>query len=298
MLAAGEMPYGSERGGRDTPSPREGNSLMRIPPGACDTHVHVFDRSRPPAGLTPEQTPDASALSYAAVRDELGLERTVLVQANGYGTDNRCMLDGVRTLGPARTRAIAIVDADVSDAELTSLHHQGVRGLRFHMLEGGRMRWEDLEPLAARIAPLGWHIQLQMDGRDLPNREAALARLPCRLVVDHIGKFLEPVSVQHPGFRCLLRLVENGRSWVKLSAPYEVSRLGPPDYADVGALAVALVQAAPERMLWATNWPHPWFKDPPQDSAMLRLLTQWAPDTSAQMQILVRNPAELYDFAA
>jgi D-galactarolactone isomerase len=121
---------------------------MRIPPGACDTHVHVFDRSRLPAGLTPEPTPDASARSYVAVRDKLGLERTVLVQANGYGTDNRCMLDAVQTLGPSRTRAVAIVDTDVSDEELASMHHQGVRGLRFHMLEGGRMRWNDLEPLA------------------------------------------------------------------------------------------------------------------------------------------------------
>jgi D-galactarolactone isomerase len=135
-----------------------------------------------------------------------------------------------------------------------------------------------------------------MDGRDLPGREAVLASLPCRLVVDHIGKFLEPVSTQHPGFRCLLRLVDGGQTWVKLSAPYEVSRLGPPDYADVGALAAALVQAAPERMLWATNWPHPWFRNPPQDAAMLDLLAQWATSTSTQMRILASNPAEVYDF--
>lgn len=270
---------------------------MPLPAGACDTHVHVFDRASPPPGLTPEQTPDAPAAAYAAVRDALGLQRTVLVQANGYGADNRCMLAAIPLLGLGRTRAIAVVEPDTTEAALQALHAQGVRGLRFHMLPGGHMRWEHLAPLAARIAPLGWHIQLQMDGRLLPDRAAELSRLPCRLVIDHIGKFLEPVGTDHPGFVALLRLLEGGRSWTKLSAPYEVSRGGPPDYADVGALAAALVRAAPQRMLWASNWPHPWFRTPPSDAQTLQWLEQWAPRAADRQRILVENPAELYGFA-
>jgi D-galactarolactone isomerase len=165
------------------------------------------------------------------------------------------------------------------------------------MLPGGALPWEQLDRVAARVQGVGWHVQLQLDGRRLPEREAQV-RSWRRIVIDHVGKFLEPVAPEHPAFRCLLRLVETGRVWVKLSAPYEVSRRGAPRYEDVGALAKALVQAAPERMLWASNWPHPSVNEKPDDALLLDLLLDWAPDAATRRRILVDNPAELYGFKA
>ena len=155
------------------------------------------------------------------------------------------------------------------------------------------LSWESLEPMAARVAEFGWHVQLQLDGRTLPEREAMLKRLPGTLVIDHVGKFLEPVKTDHPGFRVLAGLVERGRTYVKLSAPYEVSKVGPPYYDDVGALARALVRAAPDRMVWATNWPHP---TPgivkPDDAVVLDMLLDWVPDEATRRKVLADNPAD------
>ena len=165
------------------------------------------------------------------------------------------------------------------------------------MLPGAPLPWEILETMSARVAPFGWHVQLQLDGRDLPDREALLKRLTSTLVIDHVGKFLEPVPLDHPGFQVLQNLVDGGRTWVKLSAPYEVSKVGPPNYSDVGMLAKVLAKSAPERMLWATNWPHPTPAAPvPDDAWMLDMLLDWIPDEAARRRALVENPAQLYGF--
>jgi D-galactarolactone isomerase len=268
------------------------------PRGGCDCHVHIFDRRFPLPGVDPSTIPDAPALAYQVVQQALCLERTVLVQANVYGTDNTCMLEALQVLGVATTRAIVAVEPDAAVSDLMPLSDQGACGIRFHMLRGGFLTWDALESLAARAADLDWHIQLQMDGRDLPQYLDRLKRLPCPLVIDHVGKFLEPVTIEHPGFRSLLRLLDGGRTWVKLSAAYEVSRSGPPRYEDVGALAKALVRHAPQRMLWASNWPHPSVKVPPRDEDLLNLLAGWAPEPQIRTAILVDNPADLYRFAA
>ncbi len=178
--------------------------------GACDCHVHVYDPRFPVPGLAAGAVPHAPASAYQAVQKALGLERVVLVQANAYGADNSCMLEAFRVLGPARTRCIAVVEPDASVQDLSALAAQGVCGIRFHMLPGGHLTWSALDILAPRLADLGWHVQLQMDGRDLPQRIDQLQRLPCPLVIDHIGKFLEPVTVEHPGFQSLLRLLDRG----------------------------------------------------------------------------------------
>jgi D-galactarolactone isomerase len=163
------------------------------------------------------------------------------------------------------------------------------------MLRGGAVPWDQLDRIAAKVQGVGWHVQLQLDGRELPEREAKVRSWPGTIVIDHVGKFLEPVPVDHPGFRCLARLVESGRVWVKLSAMYETSKAGPPLYDDVGRLAKALIRIAPERMLWASNWPHPGHA--PQDEAvLLDTLLDWAPDEATRVKILVENPAELYGF--
>jgi D-galactarolactone isomerase len=154
-----------------------------------------------------------------------------------------------------------------------------------------------MDEVVARVHPFGWHANLQLDGRELPQREAQIRRLPGRFVIDHAGKFLEPVAPDAPAFRSLLNLVDTGRCWVKLAAPYETSKTGAPKYEDVGRLARALVRHAPERMLWASNWPHPSARqNPPRDEDLLELLADWAPEESVRRRILVDNPAELYGF--
>jgi D-galactarolactone isomerase len=270
---------------------------LKAPPGTTDTHMHIFEARFPLAPTATVRPPEALVSDYLNLCERLGIERYVVVQPSGHGTDNSCTLEAMSTMGE-RARGIAVVDESVSEAELQRLDKAGIRGLRFHMLPGGVIPWESLLPLATRIAPLGWHAQVQLDGRLLPDRESMLTGLPCKLVIDHVGKFLEPVPVDHPAFRTLLRLVDNGRTYVKLSAPYEVSKIGPPHFDDVGTLAKALVGAAPERMLWASNWPH--LGTPREryldEALLLDLLLDWAPDDAVRHKILVDNPANLYGF--
>ena len=270
---------------------------LKAPPGACDTHMHIYEDRFPVAPTALLKPPPATVADYRKLQQRLGLSRTVIVQPSTYGTDNRCTLEAMAALGDS-ARGVAVVDTSVSDDELARLTKAGIRGIRFHMLKGGALPWEILETMAARVHEVGWHVQLQLDGRELPEREAVLTRLPGTLVVDHVGKFLEPVSVDHPGFRVLARLVEGGRTWVKLSAAYEVSRKGPPNYDDIGALAKALLRLAPERMLWASNWPHPSVPkhEAPDDAVLLDTLLDWAPDEVTRRRILADNPAELYGF--
>lgn len=225
----------------------------------------------------------------------LGLTRTVVVQSTAYGFDNRCMLDALATLGDT-ARGIAIVEPSVTDATLAQLHAAGVRGIRFMMLAGPLLPWDALEPLAARIAPLGWHINLQMDGAEFPRFRQRLAQLPVPLVIDHNGKFLSPPHVDAPEFSALRTLMDSGRCWVKLSAPYETSRDGAPHYADVSLLARALARAYPQRCVWASNWPHIGREVPPNEADLLALLHSWVPDQGALRRILVDNPQQLYGF--
>lgn len=265
------------------------------PPDSCDCHIHIFD---PAAPLAAPGSPPlwATTAAYQAMRDRLGVTRTVVVQASGYRTDNSVLVGALASLGP-NARGVAAVDQTVTDEELERLTKAGVRGARFHMLPGGFLSWEDLHPVAARVAAFGWHIQLQMDGRFLHERLTELQWLPTTLVIDHVGKFLEPAPADHPGFQALLQLLETGRCWLKLSAPYEVSKVGPPDYRDVGALAKIAADAAPDRMLWASNWPHASLKEGlPDDAALLDLLRDWVPDDRRRHAVLVENPSELYGF--
>ena len=270
---------------------------LPTPPGATDCHMHIYDDRFPLAPTATFKPPPAPVQAYFEVRRELGLERTVLVQPTGYGFDNRCLLEALPQFG-ASARGIVIIAPDTADAELQRLHALGVRGVRFMMIAnaGGPLPWDALEPMAARIARLGWNIDLQLDGRELPQHRAMIDRLPGKLVIDHTGKFLEPVAADHPAFKALLGILEKDQRWVKLSAPYETSKSGPPAYADVGALAKALVEAHPQRCLWASNWPHPNRTPTPSNADMLALLNDWAGDARVREQILVSNPAALYGF--
>lgn len=269
---------------------------LQAPAGLCDCHMHIYE-PRFPARPEVAKPPVAPVSDYLKVRARLGIERTVVVQPNAYGADNRCTLEAMAALG-ASARGIAVVDKSATPAELERLTKAGIRGIRFMMLPGGALTWDILPEMAARVHEFGWHVNLQLDGRTLPDREAVLKALPGGLVIDHVGKFLEPVPTDDAGFRVLLRLLENGRTWVKLSAPYEVSKVGAPSYGDVGVLAKALVKAAPERLVWASNWPHPSAPPDamPDDADLLDVMLDWAPDAATRRKILADNPAQLYGF--
>ena len=268
---------------------------LAAPPGTCDTHMHFYNAKFPTAATALFTPPDAWLEDYREIQEQLGLERVVAVQPTAYGMDNACQLEAMAAFGD-NARGIVVADTDTPDAELERLSGLGVCGVRFHMFPGGVLPLDMLENLAARVAAFGWHVQLQMNGRDFPEHAAVLKRLPGTLVVDHVGRFMDPVPVDAPAFKVLLGLLEGGRCWVKLSAPYESSVSGPPRFEDVAAEARALARAAPERMLWATNWPHPGQAPQPDTALMLDLLLDWVDDEATRTRILVDNPAELYGF--
>lgn len=262
---------------------------------ACDCHIHVYE---PGYALAPTATfvpPPAPVSAYRAVQQALGLSRAVVVQPTGYGFDNACTLAALKEFGPA-ARGVAVVEPGISDTGLQPLHAAGMRGVRFMMLPGGLLGWEQLEPMAARIAAWGWHINLQMDGRYFPQHLARLQALAVPLVIDHIGKFLGPVTPLDPAFLALRRLLDSGRCWVKLSAPYESSCSGAPAYADVGLLAQTLAKDYPERCLWASNWPHPNRAPAPTNPELREWLSSWVPGAATLKRILVSNPKALYGF--
>ena len=267
------------------------------PAGACDCHMHIYEDGFPLAPTATFKPPHGPLSAYRQVQAELGLQRVVIVQPTGYGFDNRCTLGALAAVGDT-ARAVVIVPPEVSDAELQRLHAAGVRGVRFMMIAGGGgpLAWESLPTMAARIAPLGWVINLQLDGRELPQRQALIDSLPGKVVIDHTGKFMVPVPPTDPAFKALLAVLAREQRWVKLSAPYETSISGPPHYEDVALLAKALLKAHPDRCVWASNWPHPNRNPPPATQAMLDLLAEWAPDAALRERVLVRNPAALYDF--
>ncbi len=258
--------------------------------------MHIYEKRFPilPGAVVP---PEAPVSPYRAVQKRLGIERAVIVQPNAYGADNTCTVEAIAELGLAVARGVGVIEVATPDAEIERLTRAGIRAIRFHLMPKGYLGWDVIEKLSARVQQFGWHSQIQLDGREFPDREAVLRRLPGTIVVDHVGRFHNPVPVDHAAFKSLQRLIDTGRFFVKLSAPYESdSRDGPPAYRDVGALAAALVRQAPERMLWASNWPHPGQKTIPDEAELLDLLLDWAPDEATRKRILVENPAALYEF--
>jgi D-galactarolactone isomerase len=268
---------------------------IAVPPGAADTHMHIYE---PGHAMAPDATipplDDARVDDYRILQTRLGLQRVVVVQPSTYGKDNACTMEAVAAMGE-NARAVVVVDGLASDDELAALTKAGARGIRFHMLPGGALSWQVAPELSARAAEHGWHAQLQLDGRDLPGRLNDIACITGDLVIDHVGRFFEPVRPDHPGFKALLGLVAKG-AWVKLSAPYLTEEDGAPSFAAVGALVKMLVAEAPERMLWASNWPHPGVDPRPDDAQMLDTLGTWIGDEAIIKRILVDNPAQLYGF--
>jgi len=279
------------------PDPNPRAPRFAVPAGACDCHAHVIG---PPEIYTyvPERSytpPTATLEAYQSLHRILGIERAVIVQPSVHGTDNQVTLDAIAGYG-ANARGVAVVDAAVDDGELVRLNDGGIRGLRLNVLFGGGVGMHALEPLAERIAAMGWHIQLLLDARDLVELAPRLRRLPVPAVVDHMGHMNVANGIDHPGFQTLIDLVRDGVCWVKLSGNYRITAEGPP-FSDVIPFARALIEAGPERMVWGTDWPHPALNDfMPNDGDLLDALDEYAPDSDLKRAILVDNPAQLYGF--
>lgn len=267
-----------------------------LPLHACDTHAHVVrdvpdDRFAPDRSYTPNPATEAQ---YLNMLKRNGMTRGVLVQISVYGTDNSYMCE-VLERHPGALRGVAVVDADVPTAELTRLHAAGVRGVRINVLFGGGIGFDSMERLAAKIAPLGWHMQFLMDIRRLPELWPRMRTLPCPVVIDHMGHMPVSAGINDPAFESLLHAVSTQDWWCKLSGPYRISNQLD-DYADVTPWAQALIAAAPHKMLWGSDWPHVAIPKMVDTGRMLNQLCTWAPDEQIRKRILVDNPARLYDF--
>lgn len=273
----------------------------QAPPGAADCHIHIYDNRFPYDPAASLRPAEATVVDYRLLQARIGTTRCVIVQPSSYGTDNRCLLDALRQCGAA-ARGIAVVGRDITDAALREMDALGVRGIRFNLARSGGPSPEELDRLARRVAPLGWHVQVHALGDLYPEMASLLGRLPVPVVIDHLGRLPQPAGLGHPAWPALRRLVDGGRCWVKLSGAYHDTRTGAPDYADTGEVARAWIAAAPERLVWGTDWPHPSAtageKPLPDDAALFDRLGDWAPGEALRHAILVANPAALYGFAA
>ena len=272
---------------------------LNPPAGSTDCHFHIYGpSSRYPYAETRGYTPpDCTLERYRPLMDTLGLQRAVLVQPSVYGTDNRAHLDALAE-GGGIFRMVAVLDDSAGAGEMRRMEEMGVRGIRFNVVTPGGLAMELLEDTAARIAPLGWHIQMFMPLAAIAENEARLASLPVPLVIDHMGCATPADLPNHPGFTALLRLIGAGGTWVKLSGAYRLSAEPTPPFSDMTPIAQALIAVNPERMVWGSDWPHPMVIDRPMpnDGDLLDLLSDWAPRESTRNRILVDNPARLYRF--
>lgn len=272
-----------------------------IPPDdACDAHCHVFG----PAHLFPfasdrSYTPhDAGVEDLLALQERLGLSRAVLVQASCHGRDNSALLDALQR-GEGRFAGVAMIDETTDDAELAMMHREGVRGIRFNFVRhlGDAADRGEVLALSQRVAPLGWHVQLHFDADQIPQHRALFGDLPGPFIIDHMGRVKTAEGVDQEPFRLLLELLETEeRAWVKISGAERLSATGRPPYRDVVPLARAIIDAAPDRVLWGTDWPHPNVRHMPDDGDLVDLLAEFAPDEETRNRILVDNPTRLYDF--
>jgi len=282
---------------------------FEVPSGACDCHTHIFG---PPEqfSFSPKRlyTPGPASIDdLIALHQALHIERVVVVHPSPYGADNACTVDAVRKLGN-RARGVAMIDDTVTDAMLADMHAAGVRGVRVNLesygesdpaVAGQHLRWA-----AARVAPLGWHVQTYANLAILAALHDTILQLPTALVVDHFGRPQAALGTGQPGFEQFLALLRSGKVYVKISAPYRISQQ--PHYPDAAPIARAMIAANPDRVVWGTDWPHPGAakRDPamiepfrPEDNGeALNRLAEWTRNRTELQKILVDNPARLYQF--
>ena len=287
-------------------SSHDGNPDSKSPAGGCDAHFHVFG--------PPERYPHAADLRYSpplapladllALAAKLGLSRFVFVQPSAYGRDNTCMLDAMREVGAKNCRGIVDVDENAPDAELARLDALGVRGVRINMspvkpFESGfaPKLLPRIARLAARCAEIGWHLDFLTPGWLTEELMPTLRKLKLDFTLAHFGLFQAKEGPDQPGFRQLLELLRHGerRCWVKLTGVYRMSSAG--GFADVAPMARALIETAPDRLIWGSDYPHLSFADKVGSVELWNLLGRWAPEEATRQRILVLNPGRLFGFS-
>jgi 2-pyrone-4,6-dicarboxylate lactonase len=269
-----------------------------LPRGACDTHVHIwgpFDRF-PLAKGAPYTPPERTSDDLLALHERLGVDRAVIVQTTVYKADNRAMLDSIAQSN-GRWRGVALIDESFDDAAFRALHEGGVRGVRFGFVKhlGGVPDLALVRRTAARIAPMGWHLVLHLDAGNIPDFLEFFGEFSLPVVVDHMGRVPVRDGLDQTPFRLLLELLRRPNWWVKVSGAERISETGPP-FTDAIPFAQRLIAAAPDRVLWGTDWPHPNVRWEPDEADLVDLLPHFA-DAAALQQLLVDNPARLYGFS-
>ncbi len=279
------------------PDPNPVKPKYTPPPDACDGHCHVFGPAKrfPFAKGRTYEPPDSPKEKLRALHAHLGLSRAVLVQASCHGTDNSAMLDAIKSSKGA-WRGVAMAPKSVAQSELQRLHAGGVRGLRFNFVKhlGGTPELEAVESIAARIAPMGWHLQFHLDADNITELREFLRKLKIPFIIDHMGRVPVQAGLGQPAFRQLLELMkDNPHAWVKVSGPERISAAGKP-FLDAMPFARALAAAAPDRVMWGTDFPHPNVKWMPNDGELVDLFAATFEDENLRKKILVDNPTKLY----
>jgi predicted TIM-barrel fold metal-dependent hydrolase len=286
----------------------EGGPDFKSPPAGCDCHFHVFG----PAGRYPYNQADlryappvAPVEDFLALAKKLGIERFVFVQPSAYGRDNRCMLDAMRMIGTKNCRGIVDIDENAPDAELEQLNAAGVRGVRVNVppvkpYEAGfaAALLPRIERLAGRCAELGWQLDFLTPGWLTAELTSTLGKLIIDFTIAHFGMFFAKDGVKQPGFQALLELLRSGERhcWVKLTGVYRMSVAK--GFGDVAPMARALIETAPDRVVWGSDYPHLSFADKVGSIELWNLLGKWAPDEATRRKILVDNPQRLFKFGA
>jgi len=278
-----------------------GHPKLKAPAHACDCHMHIYDPARFSFAPSTRVAPTRAAVpQYRMLQSRIGTTRVVIVTPRNYGVDNRATVDGIAHFG-ADARGVAVLHPSVTDAELNELHDGGIRGIRFSLGDPATavVTAAMIEPLARRVAVLGWHTQFNMSGEQIVELTDVLRRLPTQIVFDHLASPPLPAGITHPSHGVVRELLDQGRAWVKLSGAYSNSIIGPPSYPEAATIARDFVRTAPERLVWGSDWPHPSLSDDhkPDDAMLFDLLSAWVPDEATRNRVLVHNPETLYGFA-
>lgn len=270
-------------------------SSFTMPANACNSHLHIIDPAFPNDGKAAAQI--GTVETYKKVAAELGLKRAVFVQAKPFACDNTCLLDAIEKFGKDKARGIAVVNNTVSDAELVRLHEGGVRGLRFSVWNPNNavVSFSDCAPLAERVKDMGWNMQLHMSARQLFEQADTIRKLPCRVVIDHMGRLDPALGIKDPAYPFMLEMIDRGNTYIKVCGPYLNTATGFP-WNDATETAKAIAAYAPERVVWGTDWPHVTEKVKPDENSFMELLPVWFPTEKALKLALEENPAALYGF--
>ena len=281
------------------PNPNTRSPAYRAPPGCCDTHCHVFGPGDvfPYAATRKYTPPDAPKEKLREMHAILGIERAVIVQASCHGTDNAAMLDAIAA-SDGRYRGVCNANDSFTESQFAELHDGGIRGVRFNFVKhlGGAPDLDKMRAIISKVQHLPWHVELHFDAKDLLEYESVLDEIPLPVVIDHMGRVPVVDGLDQAPFKSLLsKLRDSEDLWVKVSGAERLSATGPP-FSDAVPFASACIEAAPDRVIWGTDWPHPNVRTMPNDGDLVDLIPQMAPTIELQQQLLVDNPARLFGF--